>query len=111
MNKRNDETMKMAEFILKSIEPKMLIKDMAPGTFVLVPFKYLNQLCYDPHHEPWQYAFVNVKEKTYKMVFKSFEEFVDAVVQCDEIWYGSEKHKNPLYGSRELLLIKMDMGS
>lgn len=103
------EELKLAQFILESIEPKMLIKDMAPGTFVLIPFKHLMQL--SCHHDAttWQYAFVNVQKKMYKMTFTNFEEFIDAVVQCDEIWYGTDKCKNPLYGSREMLSVKMDL--
>lgn len=98
------------QYILEHIKPKMLIKDMAPGTFVLVPFKYLNKLCYNHNADTWQYAFVNVAKKTYRMTFCNFGEFIDAVVQSDEIWYGSEKSKNPLFcGSREALNIKIDM--
>lgn len=101
---------KTVRYILEHIEPKMLIRDMASGTFVLVPFKYLNELCYNHDANTWQYAFVNVAKKTYRMTFCNFGEFIDAVVQSDEIWYGSEKFRNPLFcGSREALNIKIDM--
>lgn len=64
---------KTAQYILEHIEPKMLIKDMAPGTFVLVPFKYLNELFYYNHDaDTWQYAFVNAAKKTYRIDILQF---------------------------------------
>ena len=94
--------------------PQMLVKDVANG-FVLVPFNTLVKKAYRKDYEPWQYAFVNKEAKMYKIVFESFDDFVETLFSAKEICYGAypnDAQVNPLYGkSLEYLKIEKELTS
>lgn len=101
--------MEFISWLMLHIKPKMLIKNMAPGTFVMVPFEHVIKLAEYKNISTWQYAFVNKSKKMYKMTFTSINELVDAIFDADEIWYGYDRMKNDLYNQRNQMLVKYDL--
>jgi len=95
---------KFASWLFVHLKPCMLFKEMAPGTFVMIPFD-----CILRNSSKWQYAFVNKAKKLYKMTFTSIDEFIDTLFDADEIWYGTEKHKNIFYNRKDEMLIQYDL--
>ena len=83
----------------------MFCKPMAEHAFVLVPFE---QVC-KGRNPSWQYALVNQDTKMFKMTFTSEDEVIDALFDAKEIWYGTEKYDNKLYGKRNEMLIEYDL--
>ena len=112
---QDEQCYAIAQHVLLSLEPKMRIKQCVGNCFALVPFKHLIQLSYDCHASTWQYwqyAFVNVSKKIYKMTFISICDFLDAVFECNEIWFGTEHFQNPMFGKTyESIAVEMDLAT
>lgn len=103
------------KFVLWLLEyegmPKMLTKNMANGTFVMIPFKHLINLSYDRNASTWQYSFVNKDIKMWKMLFSSLSELVETLLKTKEIILRiDEPISNPLYNkSMEELKIQYNL--
>lgn len=89
------------QYVFFNIKPRMLCKPVANGLFNLVPL--------EKPFATWQYALVNQDRKIYKMNFASEKELIATIFDAKEIWYGSTKYSNALYGKKDVMKIKYDL--
>lgn len=90
------------QYVFLKIRPRMLCKPVANGLFNLVPLE-------KPTTSIWQYALVNQDRKIYKMTFAFENELIATLFDASEIWYGSRKYSNALYGKKDLMKIEYDL--
>lgn len=100
---------KFVSWLMLQLKPRMLMRHMASGTFVMVPFEHIIKLAKYKNISTWQYAFVNRPNQMYKMTFTSIDELVDAIFDADEIWQGTIRMNNILYNQRDEMLVKYDL--
>lgn len=93
------------QWVFLKCSPKMFCKPMTGQSFVLVPFEQVA----NGRNPSWQYALVNVEEKMHKMLFTSEGEVIDALFKAKEIWYGTDKHQNWLYGKADQMKVEYDL--
>lgn len=105
----NQYDIKFVSWLMCKLKPQMLIKNMAAGTFIMIPFEHIINLAKYKNISTWQYAFVNKSKKMYKMTFTSIDELINAIFDADEIWQGTIRMKNLLYNQRSQMLIEYDL--